>query len=275
MINRRRDSTSDWIVLTGLLLTAIFFMVTWNNPLVRNLRTLSLQVASQAEARMTWASQYIRAFNENKTLRRDNVVLNSQLARLNLARMENTQLKEALGFKQESGYSMVAARIISKDIFGQNNFLTLNVGADDNVEVDMPVVNEHGIVGRVVLVSKNYSRVLPYLNTGFRVPVQVRPSFAVGVVSWPGTRPDELVLENIVTTVAVNVGDTLVTSATSQIFPPGYLVGQITEISTITGMGTLDIKVRPAAALDETQHAFVLLHHYAEERAVLEGESVR
>ncbi len=261
----------DWAILAVLLLVSVTTMLTWNDPVAQRLRTLSLEVTSRIEARLTWAGQFVRAIDENKTLRRNNLALTSQLARLNVARVENEVLRDALRLKENDTHAVVAARIISKDIFDQNNHLTLDVGASDDVEVDMPVVNEQGILGRVVLVSSHYSRVLPYLNTGFRVPVEVLPSFAIGMVSWPGNRPDVLMLEGITKTASVSVGDTVVTSATSRIFPPGYPVGVITDVVTSPGMNSLDIRIQRSAMIDRTQYAFVLLHQHDEEREQLEN----
>ncbi len=269
------DRIRDWIVLVALLLASVTMMLAHNDPVMRNLRALSLDFVSRIETRFTWAGQFTRTIEENALLRRDNVLLSSQLARLNVARMENVQLEHALGFKQEAAYDMVAARIVSKDIFGQENFLTLNVGAADGIEIDMAVVSNHGILGRVVLVSKNYCRVLSYLNTGFRVPVDVLPSFGVGMISWSGLRPDMLALENMVKTVAVGIGDTAVTSSTSRIFPPGYLVGTVTAVDTLPGLNYLDVAVRPAADIGSAQYAFVLLYQDEEERYRLESEEIR
>ncbi len=269
------DRIRDWIVLAALLLASVTMMLARNDPMVRNLRALSLDFVSRIETQFTWAGQFTRAIKENAVLRSENVLLSSQLARLNVARMENVQLEYALGFKQESTYGMVAARIVSKDIFSQDNYLTLNVGTADGIKIDMAVVSDHGILGRVVLVSNNYCRVLSYLNTGFRVPVDVLPSFGVGMLSWPGLWPDVLALENMVKTVAVGIGDTVVTSSTSRIFPPGYLVGTVTAVDTLPGMNYLNVAVRPAADIGSAQYAFVLLHQDEEVRYQLEGEEVR
>ena len=269
------DRIRDLIVLAVLLVASVAVMVYGNDSFMRSIRALSLDVVSRIEARLTWAGQFVRAVDENAALRREIVELNSQVMRLNMARQENAELANALGFRTDAPFDMVAARIVSKDVFGLDNYLTLNVGADDGVEVDMAVVTYQGILGRVVLVSSRYCRVLSYLNTGFRVPVDVLPSRAVGMLGWHGNRPDEMVLENIVKTMPVGIGDTAVTSATSRIFPSGYPVGTVAAIDTVPGMNYLNITVRPAAVIERAQHAFVLLHRYDAQRDELESRQVR
>ena len=262
----------DWVILFALLATSLTTMLVQNDSVVRYLGVLSIDVISNIEARMTWAGQYMHAIEENTVLRHENVILNNQLAQLNLASMENAELTDALAFRKEAPYGMVAARIVSKNIFGLDNYLTLNAGAADGIEKDMAVVSHQGILGRVVLVGQHYCRVLSYLNTGFRVPVEVLPSFAVGMLGWPGGKIDQLRLTDLVKTVPVSDGDTVVTSANSRIFPPGYPVGIITAVDALPGMNDLSATVRPMAPIDRTRYAFVLLHRYADERRRLEEQ---
>jgi len=261
-------------VLATLLLVSSITVFSQDDGMIRSLQMRSLQVASLVETRISWVGQFIRALQENKTLRNENVALNTQIARLNVVRQENEQLKQALQFKQEAAYEMVAARIVARDIFGQHNYLTLDVGAADGVASDMPVVNENGIVGRVLLVSENFARVLPLLNTRFHVPVEVQPSLATGLASWSGGRTDMMDLKHIVKTTKVELGDTVLTSAISGIFPPGYLVGTIVEKTEIPGLNTLDLKIRTAVSISSTRHVLVLLYQYEAEQEALEGEEI-
>ena len=275
MLFRYWDHIRDWVLLAVFLLVSVVMMLAHNDPMLRGMRAVSLEVTGYVEARIASAGQFVRAIDENEFLRRENITLNSQLARLRAARLENEQLTAALAFQEDTTYEKVAARIITKDIFGQNNFLTLDVGRNSGVEVDMPVVDERGILGRVVLVSARHSRVMPYLNTGFHVPATIQSLFAVGMISWPGVRSDALLLEDIAKTVNVEVGQLVVTSRESGIFPAGYPVGTISAVANRPGENALSIDVRPISPLHRAQYAFVLLHTIDPERAQLEAEQLR
>ena len=169
----------------------------------------------------------------------------------------------------------MAGLIISKDIFGQQNYLTLDVGRADGVAPGMPVVDEKGILGMVIFISEHYSRVLPYLNTEFHVAAKIQPLQADGMISWPGSRPDMLVLENVVKTEPVEVGQRVVTSRASSVFPPGYPVGVIDSVANRPGENLLEIHVRPATPLNTAQHAFVILQRVDPERTRLEAQQLR
>ena len=265
----------DWVILTMLLLSAIVMMLAQNDPMLRGMRGVSLEVTSWVEARFAWVGQFFRALDENEILRRDNIDLSSQLARSREARLENERLKRLLAFRDGSIPPMVAARIVAKDIFGPDNFLLLDVGRADGVETGMAVVDDKGILGTVVLVSAHYSRVMPYLNTDFHVPAKIQPLQADGIVSWSGSRYDVLVLENVVKTEPVEPGQLVVTSSYSGVFPPGYLIGRVDSVDNRAGMNEWEIHLSPASPLNTAEHAFVILDKPDPERAQLETQPVQ
>lgn len=269
------DRIRDWAVLTMLLLCAVVMMLAQNAPMLRGMRSVSLEVTSWVEARFAWVGHFFRALDENEILRQDNIDLSSQLARSREARLENERLQSMLGFRAGSSYTMVAARIIAKDIFGPNNFIMLDVGRLDGVDAGMAVVDDQGILGRVVSVSEHYSRVMPYLNTDFHVPAKIQPLQAVGIVSWPGSRYDVLVLENVVKTEPVVPGQLVVTSSYSGVFPPDYPIGQVDSVANRPGENLLEIHLSPASPLNTAHHAFVILSKPDPERARLEAQGIQ
>ncbi len=269
------DRIRDWVILSVLLLSSVVMMLAQNDPILHGMRGVSLEVTSWVEARFAWVGRFFRAIDENEVLRRDNIALSSQLARLREARLENEKLTQLLVFHQDSTYQKVAARIISKDIFAQENFLTLDVGQANGVETGMAVVDDKGILGTVIFVSTHYSRVMPYLNTEFHVPVKIQPLQAEGMISWPGNRPDVLILENVVKTERVEKGQLVVTSRSSSVFPPGYAVGQVDSVANRPGENLLEIHVRPTSPLNTAQHAFVILHKPNPEQIRLEAQRLR
>ena len=264
------DRIRDWVVLAVLLVSAVGVMLMQNEPLLRGLRATALEATSAVEARFAWVGRFSRALDENEALRRENIEFSSELARLREARLENERLRNLLAFRDSTTYPMVGARIVSKDIYEDDNYLTLDVGRVDCVKVDMAVVDERGILGKVVFVSENYSRVMPYLNTRFRAPAKVQELGATGLIRWGGTRSDGLTLDHVVKTEPVEPGQLVVTSGYSAIFPPGYPIGRVDSVALRAGRNVLDILVSPLASLDTAEHAFVILTRPDPERLELE-----
>lgn len=269
-----RTQPGDWLLLAALLLGATLVMVTQNQPLTRTLRAEAMELTAQVESSLAWMGRYIRVLEENAELRRENIQLSSKVARTRAVRQRNEELERLLNLTDSSSASLLPARIVSKDIFQQDNFLTLDVGRDDGVREGMPVVHERGIVGTVVLVSDRYTRVMPYLNTDFRVPGIVLPIRAEGIVRWDGERLDYLQLEHIVKTEPVKTGQRVVTSGHSDVFPAGRTIGTVDSVATTPGRNELQIFLRPAVQLHEISHAVVIRRASDPEQRTLEQRSI-
>lgn len=266
------DRLRDWIVLGVLILASVIMMVAQNQPMLIALRSVALEWTSGVESRLSWVGQFIQALDENEALREENIAFSSQLALSREARIENQRLKSQLAFRDSSNYEMVAAVIVSKDIDKEEHFLALNVGRTDGVEPGMAVVDERGILGKVVLVSDHYARVMTYLNTNFRVPARIQSLQTDGLVSWPGSRSDKhLILEHIVKTENVAQGQRVVTSGFSGVFPAGFTIGQIVEVNQREGENELGIRVAPASQLSTAKYAFVVLKMPDPEQQYLES----
>jgi rod shape-determining protein MreC len=275
MSTRLWEQVRDWILLAALLAISLYVMFTQNDPLVRALRANALSMTANVESTFAWMGRYFRALEENSELRQHNIQLSSEVARSREARIQNTHLRRMLGLRDSLGYSLRAARVVAKDITRQNNLLTLDVGRADSVAVDMPVVNEQGIIGKVVLVSEHYARVMPYLNTDFRVPAKVIPIEAEGIVRWEGRNSGRLLMEHVIKTEPVKPGQLVVTSGHSGIFPPGRAIGRVDSLARQPGRNELQMYLSPAAPINEVDHVFVILRRPPDEQVALETEALR
>lgn len=269
-----RNQLGDWLLLTILLMVATLTMLTQNQPLMRTLRAQALEATAQIESSLAWMGRYVRVLEENDELRRENIQLSSEVARTRAVRMENQELERLLNLKDTSSAQLLSARIVTKDIFNQENFLTLDVGRSDGVSEGMPVVHEGGIVGTVMLVSERYARVMPFLNTDFRVPGAILPLKAEGMVRWDGERLDRLRLDHIVKTEPVEVGQQVVTSGHSDVFPAGRKIGTVDSVAARAGRSELEIYLDPAVSLHEISHVFVILSSPDPEREELEQRPI-
>jgi rod shape-determining protein MreC len=264
----------DWALLLGLLFVSAVVMFTQNHALSRALRAQTIEWTAEVESSFAWMGRYLRVLEENRELRRRNIELSSRVARTRSVRMQNRELRRLLGLQDSSDAPLRAARIVTKDIYQQENFLTLDVGRTDGVREGMPVLHESGIVGTVLLTSKEYARVMPFLNTDFRVPGTILPLRTEGIVQWDGERHDRLLLKHVVKTEPVETGQTVVTSGHSDVFPPGRAIGTIESVEPRPGRSELLIYLRPAVSLDEIGHAFVLLRTPDPDRRRLESRSI-
>ena len=265
----------DGVFLGTLLIIAGLTMLTSNRGIVRSMQAGALETTAWLEARYARVAQNFNAISENSALREENIRLSSQIARSREVLVENERLRHLIGYRNEATYNLLPARIINKDITGQWNYLTLDVGEVDSVATHMAVINERGIIGYTILVSKHYSKVIPYVNTEVHISAKIHPLQASGIIRWDGVRTDRLHLDSIVKTEPVETGQSVVTAGYSSIFPAGLPIGSIDSISVRPGRYELTIFVRPAASISTAEHVFVVRERPDPERIEFEQQDIR
>ena len=255
---RRLSDVQDYIIAAFLLLLAIGIMASRHDGGLQNMRKVSITLLSYLEEPLSNIRIYRQAISTNTYLQRQNILLQDELSQLRSVEQQNRVLRNLLELREELSVPLIPVKIVAKDITGINNSLTVNAGTVDSVEVGMPVINAEGIVGQVIITDKNYSQVLPYSNTMFRVSAQIESSRAYGIVTWPGNSMRELVMQFVPETVDVEVGETVVTSRYSNRFPFGIPIGEVTRIDRCQGAETQAIYIQAFADLSTLAEGFVM-----------------
>ena len=267
------ERSRDYVIFATLLLIGTVIFVGRNGPALRAARAASLAVTAPVEGVFERSARFRRSLDENERLRAETAALSADVSRLREASAENAQLRSLLQFDDSTEVRRVVGRVVSKEITEQTNLLTIDVGARDSIEIGMPVVNERGIVGKVVLVSRRYSVVMPHQNTQFRVPAVIDDLGREGVVRWEGASFDQLTMEYVVKTEPVERGMLVVTSPFSGVFPAGVPVGRVDTAYAAPGRNDYVIHLTPAAPVSEVGYVYVLLTRPDPERAILEARA--
>ena len=177
--------------------------------------------------------QYFSLVDVNRKLTERNVYLERELARLTdtatVAAKDSTYMQ-----RMQAGvlrkYKSVPARVVSNSLDKLNNFITIDKGTADGVGKDMGVACGLGVVGIVYLTAEHYSVVIPVLNSKSNISCSIRGRGYFGYLHWYGDRPDEAYLDDVPRHARVRIGDIVVTSGYSSVFPPGMLVGKIMRV---------------------------------------------
>lgn len=175
---------------------------------------------------------------------------------------ENSRLKSLLELKETSKYKVLTARIIGRDPSAWFDSSIVNRGSLDGVMLNMPIVTDGGLVGRVTAVSPLTAQVdlITRDKSGLGAVIgQIGESSALGVVSGT-SKKDLLEMKYVPGYVDVQVGQMVFTTGQDGIFPAGLKVGEI--VSVVQGSATTpsQILIRPAARLNSMQEVGILLY---------------
>lgn len=254
----RITDAKDLIITTIVLIFATSLMISRHEGGLHNIRKASVTVLSYLEQPLSTIRVYRQALNTNTYLQRQNVLLQDELSRLRSIEQQNRILRDLLNFRESSDYSLYPVTIVSKELTSLNNALTVKVQPGQQIESGMPVVNSDGLIGTVILTTNNFSQVMPYTHSLFKVSARVQGSRAYGIVSWEGRSYDELVMQHVPQTIEIQPGEIVETSGYSNQYPANIPIGEVTRVEPKEGVETQMIYLHPFVNLHTLAEGFIL-----------------
>jgi rod shape-determining protein MreC len=178
--------------------------------------------------------------SENQKLQEEVAQLKSQLQDYDEVKAENERLAALLNFDTKTAdLEYVTARVIYKAPGHWFNVFVINVGMASGIEANMPVVNGDGLVGKVVDVGANWSRIMTIVDSESGVSAIVERTRDTGVLTGTISTGSEasatLTMSYLPLDADLVPGDTVITSGLDGVFPKGIPVGEVTEVSSAVG----------------------------------------
>ena len=271
----RTRRAQNGLVRSFAILFAIstLLLVARNSDPIRSLATVGTQLLVPvqrvlADAGVT-GSRFFQAITEIERLRQDNADLRGEVDRLTL---ENVQLREATVAAQQAAklndvaktlpYQTVQAPVIARDPSNILLGIVLGAGTADGVKVDDVVVSDQGVVGRVSEAGPNYSKVLLITDPSSNFSALVEGSRATGIVR--GQYGDSLIMDWLLQTEAVKVGDVVVTAGLGlgdqvrSLYPKGLVVGKVLQVQNAEAAAYQRAIIAPAVDLRKLESVLVV-----------------
>jgi rod shape-determining protein MreC len=168
-------------------------------------------------------------------------------------------------------YLAKEAKVVTNSINSQKNYFQLNRGSKQGIKDNMAVINSDGsVVGQIVGVSENFSQVMSLLHVHSTVSAMMKKSRNNGRIEWDGQSSLYLTLRNIPKSDSVMVGDTVLTGINSYNYPPGWLIGTVSEVVEDKSTNFYVLRVRPFANFQNLQQVFVVENLQREEQVALD-----
>lgn len=142
---------------------------------------------------------------------------------------QNRQLQALLGYVEKTPGEGLVAPVIGRSADHWWQQIILGRGSQDGIRVGAIVSGEGGIVGRVVQVTPNTSRVLLISYPTSQLGVTISRSRNMGYIR--GQAANRVVMEFFDKVPDVRPGDVVSTSSYSQLFPAGLPVGIVESVN--------------------------------------------
>ena len=163
--------------------------------------------------------------SENERLREEVAALERRLAETESLQAQVRELEAALGIEPPDDLESVTATVLARGVSEFDHIRLIDKGRADGITVDMPVVDEGGLLGRVVSVTNSEARIRLISDPTMRVAVRVERTGETGVLTGRGS--GVMVLEMFNTDAVLKAGDLLVTADGR--FPAGIHVARVFE----------------------------------------------
>lgn len=196
-----------------------------------------------------------------KTLNENNLKLSEKVAQqtLYILNLENRlhTIQNSLNIPPElAGKGFIIAEVIEYSGNYWDRNLIINKGIRDSIKQNDPVVSAEGVVGKVVTVYRNYAIVLPLSHALFKLAVMDKNSNVQGTLE--SDYYGRVYMGMIKLGSHINIGDTLVTSNISRIFPTGYPIGKIIKLKESQDNLFLKAEIQPFTLIENAETVFVL-----------------
>ena len=236
----------------------------WFDP-VRNTTHAAMQPIYELSLLPSYAKHWVGGSLQSKeALRRENIQLESQLihAQAKLQQQDyilaqNARLQGILSTTEPEQFDLNLAQVIGTDTNLLRQIVVLNKGAQDGVQVGQTVIDEKGILGQIINVYPNTSRLLLITDEQQSVAVTVKRTGQRAIVTGQGI-PTSLSLDYVFKTSDVRVGDELVSSGLGGRIPAGYRVGRISYVKDVQTDNFRSIEVTPAANFVDNAYVLIL-----------------
>ena len=182
--------------------------------------------------------EMVTVYEQNKMLRPEVEQLRQRDVNVNEIMAENTRLTNILNYKNAvKQFDTAVAKIISYDSSNLTNSITINLGAKDGMQKNMPVITPQGLVGTIVAVYEHSAKVQLILDPRSAVGaiIQRPESRVIGIMQGSVGVQTLAKMVNIPRDADVVVGDNVLTSGYGGLYPKGIVIGEVVEVTNEAG----------------------------------------
>jgi len=258
-----------------LQIVSLVFLVNYNLTQQAAYANIANEVIGRINIQYNNTQSYFYLRETNRQLAEENArlknLLPSNFETADTARVVRVDslVKDTLGLQRK--FVWLPAKVVNNTVTSQTNYLTLYRGSKQGIAKDMAVIGPNGVVGIVIDVNDNFSRVMSLLHRNSKVSAMLAKNNVTGSVGWDGKDPLYLTLQNIPRSIKVAKGDTVLTSNYSANFPSHIIIGMVDVIAADPSSNSYTIKVKAATNFYSIQYVNVVKNSLWAEQKQLEA----
>ncbi|HZK65017.1 MAG TPA: rod shape-determining protein MreC [Puia sp.] len=268
---------ANFLFFLVLQIIALSFLFRYNKYHEAVFMNAAGEITGSLDQRYSTVEYYFKLKKINEQLAAENARLNQRLKENyegpdtgGKQVLDTVQVDSLLQIRK---FTWLDARVVGSTVSTRTNFITIHRGSNQGVHPNMGVVSPQGIVGTVVNVSENYSSVMTLLHTQYKVVVKLKNGGDRGTVEWDGVSTAYVTLKDIPKSAKVQIGDSVVTSPTSSLFPGNIMVGTVDEVMDDKSSNFYTLRLKPATDFYNVEYVYVISNAQHEEQQRMEDST--
>ncbi len=247
---------SEYFTFLICLVVSLCLIFLNDNPQINNVRAAVVDSWAHTLQTISKYRSMAEMRDELSRLRQRTSYLLLENSNLRNAALENYRLREMLKFKESSAYKLIAASVIARDQDQLTRSVTIDAGSADGVAKGDPVILPGGIVGKILRAGKSTSIVQLISDHSFRVACKIQRSRVNGIFQHRDSRTS--LLTQVPKNADVRVGDVVVTSGYSHVFPAEVLVARVIATNSDAPSLFQIIEVEPFVDITTIEDVFIV-----------------
>ena len=275
----RRTIRREWTAFGVLLIISVGLMGISDTRTALDLQSAVNSAVSPVETVITdvdntlgtyWSAltQIDHLSTQNEQLRTENLTLQEELDRMGAVSKLNDDWSKVTAAAQSVPYQTTPVEVIVRSVSDvTQRTLVINKGSNDGLAKGQVVIDAgHAVVGRITAVTATVSTVLLISDPSAVVIGKEAKTGATGTVT--GTVGGALQLKYVDVASTLTIGDPVVTAGESlsgtddtSPYPPGLLIGTITQVSSARNEVVQSATIDPIAHLEDATFLLVILDY--------------
>lgn len=174
-------------------------------------------------------------------------------ADLEEAQKKNAEYEKMFGLAETISYDKIYANVLVRDQETWNSELTINKGAQDNIKVDMAVLSNTGVIGKISEVNEFTSKVklLTSQDRLNNVSVKINlgsDNVSEGILERYDTNGGYFVIHLFDDTAEIAKDMKVITSGKGGVYPSGLLIGTVYSVESLKNQIGKSVYVKPSAS---------------------------